>query len=55
MKRTGTSSTPCVYVVQVNKTLIALNPQLAMLPAIHLETQIELYHVPVTFVNVSND
>ena len=56
-KKTGTCipNMLCAYDVQVNEILIAQNPQLIMLLTIQLKNEIKPDHVPVTFINFSND
>ena len=57
IKRTGTciASTPCVYKVQANKILKTQNPQLVMLPTVHLKNDIEQDHFPFKCITFLND
>ena len=43
-----TSSTPCVYELQVNEMFITQDPEVFMLPAIYLKNETEPDHVPIT-------
>ena len=41
--------------VHINEILVTQNPQLIMTPMLHLKNEIEPDHIPVTFVNISDD
>ena len=50
-----TTSTLCIYEVQFFEIMVVLNPQLDMLPIVHLKSKVEPDQMPVTLINQSKD
>ena len=51
----GISNMACMYELQVDAVLITQNPQLVMIPTVHLQNETEPDQVPVTLVSLSRD
>ena len=54
-ERTGkyNTTTTCIFEIETDEILSIQNPQLIMLPTVHLKDEIEQEQVPITFIDLS--
>ena len=48
------ATTPSIFEVEIDEIIYIKNPQLVMLPTIHLKVEIEPEQVLLAFINLSN-
>ena len=56
-KGTGkcTTSTPCIFDVQIDEMIDVQSPKFIMLPTVYLRDKVEPAQVPLTLINLSHD
>ena len=47
------ATTPCILKVEIDEILTIQNPQLVMLPTVHLKDEVEPLQKPLTLINLS--